>query len=207
MIQEVAELEKKLEKIEEEKIELVNALDESENSLKATQSKICEGENKLEELQKELRAAKEKELLEFQLVAELTVECRELGIELTRTLHETELQQNINSIGELKLKQKDLAVAADKRTECQKTIASLGRQLSSLATLEDFLIDTSNIPGFYRVHSSWALMKNAIWTLQEYQMKKGTTRNHRHSQHHQPTIQLLPRVGMVLGNSFREVRV
>lgn len=32
--------------------------------------------------------------------------------------------------------------------ECQKTIESLGRQLKSLATLEDFLIDTSTIPGF-----------------------------------------------------------
>lgn len=46
--------------------------------------------------------------------------------------------------------QEDLAVAADKLAECQKTIASLGRQLESLATLEDFLIDTSNIPGLSR---------------------------------------------------------
>lgn len=38
-------------------------------------------------------------------------------------------------------------MAADKLAECQKTIASLGKQLQSLATLEDFLIDTSNIPG------------------------------------------------------------
>ncbi|KAG8378259.1 hypothetical protein BUALT_Bualt08G0119000 [Buddleja alternifolia] len=177
MIQKVSELEKKLEKIEAEKLEIENALDESESSLKAAQSKIFEGENKLEELQKELKAANEaKELLEFQLVsmevetrtmsanvdslkgeiqkertlsAELTVKCREMENEL-RTVHETELQQNINSNSELKLKQEDLAVAADKLAECQKTIASLGRQLSSLATLEDFLIDTSNIPGFSR---------------------------------------------------------
>lgn len=46
--------------------------------------------------------------------------------------------------------QEDLAVAADKLVECQKTIASLGMQLRSLATLEDFLIDTTNIPGFSR---------------------------------------------------------
>lgn len=44
--------------------------------------------------------------------------------------------------------QEDLVVAADKLAECQQTIASLGRQLKSLATLEDFLIDTSNLPGF-----------------------------------------------------------
>ncbi|KAA8538461.1 hypothetical protein F0562_027993 [Nyssa sinensis] len=48
----------------------------------------------------------------------------------------------------LVLSQEDLAVAAGKLAECQKTIASLGRQLKSLATLEDFLIDTANIPGF-----------------------------------------------------------
>lgn len=38
--------------------------------------------------------------------------------------------------------------AADRLSECQKTISSLARQLESLATLEDFLIDTANIPGF-----------------------------------------------------------
>lgn len=42
--------------------------------------------------------------------------------------------------------QEDLALAAGKLAECQKTIASLGNQLKSLATLEDFLIDTASIP-------------------------------------------------------------
>lgn len=48
----------------------------------------------------------------------------------------------------LGLFQEDIAVAAGKLAECQKTIASLGNQLKSLATLEDFLIDTANIPEF-----------------------------------------------------------
>lgn len=47
---------------------------------------------------------------------------------------------------EISLLQEDLNVAADKLAECQNTIASLGRQLKSLATLEDFLIDTVNVP-------------------------------------------------------------
>lgn len=38
--------------------------------------------------------------------------------------------------------EKELAAAASKFAECQKTIASLGQQLKSLATLEDFLIDS-----------------------------------------------------------------
>lgn len=45
------------------------------------------------------------------------------------------------------LSQEDIAIAADKLTECQKTIASLGRQLKSLPTLEDFLTDTPIVLG------------------------------------------------------------
>lgn len=39
------------------------------------------------------------------------------------------------------LQEKELAVAASKFAECQRTIASLGQRLQSLATLEDFLIE------------------------------------------------------------------
>ncbi|PIN00299.1 hypothetical protein CDL12_27195 [Handroanthus impetiginosus] len=178
MTERVTELESKLGMIEAEKLELKNALDESVESLKEAQYKLAEAEIRMVELQKELTAVNEtKELLEFQLIgmeveartmsanvdtlkaeveeerkvsAELRVKCEELENELTRTIQETELQQSTTSNGELKIKQEDLAVAADKLAECQKTIASLGRQLQSLATLEDFLIDTSNIPGFSR---------------------------------------------------------
>lgn len=171
MIQRVAELEKKLEKMEAEKAELETALEECEGSLKAAHTRMAEAETKVEELQKELKSVNEaKESLESHLIgmeveartmsanvdllnteiakertssAELSVKCQEL---------ESASQKNTsNSNGELKIKQEDLAVAADKLAECQKTIASLGRQLKSLATLEDFLIDTSNIPGFTRV--------------------------------------------------------
>lgn len=41
-----------------------------------------------------------------------------------------------------------MAVAAGRLAECQKTIVSLRKQLESLATLEDFLIDTTGIPDF-----------------------------------------------------------
>lgn len=40
------------------------------------------------------------------------------------------------------MQDQELAVAASKFAECQMTIASLGRQLKSLATLEDFLIES-----------------------------------------------------------------
>ncbi|KAL4280392.1 hypothetical protein GQ457_03G032550 [Hibiscus cannabinus] len=82
------------------------------------------------------------------LSAQITVKCQELEAELSRKKQEAELQQNLNSNVEAKIKQEDLATAAGKLAECQKTIASLGKQLKSLATLEDFLIDTTSIPEF-----------------------------------------------------------
>ncbi|KAK1551571.1 hypothetical protein Q3G72_000583 [Acer saccharum] len=75
--------------------------------------------------------------------------CQKLKDELSKMKHEAKLQHEANlqrlsnSNGELKIKQeKELAGAAIKFAECQKTIASLGQQLRSLATLDDFLIDS-----------------------------------------------------------------
>lgn len=176
MVNRVSELEERLEKIEEEKSRLECALNERQDSLEASEAQLAEAEIRVEDLQKELAVLNEaKELLEFQLIgmeveartlsanvdslktevqkerslsAEMAVKYRELENELMRKSQEIELQQAAGSNGELKVKQEDLAVAADKLAECQHTIASLGRQLKSLATLEDFLIDTSSLPGF-----------------------------------------------------------
>ncbi|CDP10914.1 unnamed protein product [Coffea canephora] len=176
MVNRVAELEERLKKIEEEKTELQHALTESEDSLMASRAELHETESRLEDLQKELCVVNEaKELLEFQLIgmeveartlsanvdslkaevqkersssAKMAMEYQELENELIKKSQEIELQQAANSNSELKIKQEDLAVAADKLAECQQTIASLGKQLQSLATLEDFLTDTSNLPGF-----------------------------------------------------------
>ncbi|KAE8653863.1 Filament-like plant protein [Hibiscus syriacus] len=82
------------------------------------------------------------------LSSQIAVKCQELEEELSRKQQEAELQQTVNSNFEPKIKQEDLVVAAGKLAECQKTIASLGQQLKSLATLEDFLIDTTSIPEF-----------------------------------------------------------
>ena len=58
-------------------------------------------------------------------------------------------------------------MAAGKLAECQKTIASLGNQLKSLATLEDFLIDATNLPELStgatlnsRIGEQWKLHSN-----------------------------------------------
>lgn len=67
--------------------------------------------------------------------------------------------------------QEDIAVAAGKLAECQKTIASLGNQLKSLATLEDFLIDSANIPEFSaaasripRADEQWKMHANGTFS-------------------------------------------
>ncbi|XP_068659681.1 filament-like plant protein [Aristolochia californica] len=75
------------------------------------------------------------------LSAEMKAKCQNLEKEMSmKRKAETRLAATAN--GELKLKQeKEFAVAAEKLAECQKTIASLGRQLKSLASLEDFLLD------------------------------------------------------------------
>ncbi|KAF5725325.1 Filament-like plant protein [Tripterygium wilfordii] len=74
---------------------------------------------------------------------EIAVKYRQLEDELSRKKLEVELQQTASANGQMKINQEDLDVAAGKLADCQKTIASLGNQLKSLATLEDFLLDTS----------------------------------------------------------------
>ncbi|KAG5250867.1 filament plant protein [Salix suchowensis] len=145
-------------------------------SYKGVKKRWMTRSNRSVELQEELLSTNEsKQQIEFQLVsmeaealtmsakvnsmegeivkervlsAEIALKYHELEEELARKNHEEELQQNLSSIGEPKIKQEDFDVAANKLAECQKTIASLGNQLKSLATLKDFLIDTASIPEF-----------------------------------------------------------
>ncbi|KAJ6939267.1 hypothetical protein NC651_005642 [Populus alba x Populus x berolinensis] len=170
------ELEEKLERIKAEMDGLEMALNESQDRNEASQLQLSEAQHKLLELQEELLLTNEsKQQIEFQLVsmeaeartmsakvnsiqgeiekervlsAEIALKYHELEEELSRKKQEEELQQNVSSSGEPKIKQEDFDVAANKLAECQKTIASLGNQLKSLATLKDFLIDTASIPEF-----------------------------------------------------------
>ncbi|KAI3462409.1 hypothetical protein Pfo_019072 [Paulownia fortunei] len=68
--------------------------------------------------------------------------CDILEAEISRMKLDSQFQRSA-IVEEFRINQdKELAVAATKFAECQNTIASLGRQLKSLATLEDFLIDS-----------------------------------------------------------------
>ncbi|KAE8718558.1 CBS / octicosapeptide/Phox/Bemp1 (PB1) domains-containing protein isoform 1 [Hibiscus syriacus] len=83
------------------------------------------------------------------LSAENMIKCKELENELSKMKceaklqHESEFQLVARYNEELKVPQdQELAIAARKFAECQKTIVALGQQLKSLATLEDFLVDS-----------------------------------------------------------------
>ncbi|ONK77509.1 uncharacterized protein A4U43_C02F7320 [Asparagus officinalis] len=71
--------------------------------------------------------------------------CKNLEDELSRKRREAELRVVSFSNGDLTVKQeKELAMAAERLAECQKTIASLGQQLKSLTTVEDIIIESDN---------------------------------------------------------------
>ncbi|KAJ4831952.1 hypothetical protein Tsubulata_018815 [Turnera subulata] len=173
---EKVELEEKLEKMQVEIDELEMALNKSKEENEASQLQLRESQKILEELQSELSRANEtKKQIESQVISmeaeartmsakvqlleeevekervlskETAEKCEELEKELAKKKEEIELQQTAISNSEPKIKQEDIDVAARKLADCQKTIASLGKQLRSLATLEDFLIDTASIPDF-----------------------------------------------------------
>ncbi|GAA0174227.1 hypothetical protein LIER_27666 [Lithospermum erythrorhizon] len=189
----LTELKGKLVNMEAEKAKLEKALDQSQKSLEQSKAQLEETETRLQEFQVELALVNEtKEMREFQLIhmeaearttaeqidslkakiekeksssAQLAAKCLDLQNELNLKSQVVEIQQTANSHNEVKLKQEDLDVAADKLSECQKTIASLGRQLESLATLEDFLIDTANLPGFSAGASVVSRARGEPWKL------------------------------------------
>ncbi|XP_078434434.1 filament-like plant protein isoform X2 [Wolffia australiana] len=106
-----------------------------ESQLEAAVSEVDGLREKIEELQRK----NEEDMI---LSNELALKCRGLEDELLRRNQEAELARASVLNGELKLKQdKELAVAAGKLAECQKTIASLGQQLRSLANLENITME------------------------------------------------------------------
>lgn len=178
-------IQKELETIEAEKVELEKAAASSKRAYEESQLQLKSAETKLEALQKEfdgvneskekleaylseieseaqtmsskINVLKEEILKEKSFSEETAVKCRELEDDLARKSREIELQQADMANGKAKIEQEEFDVAAGKLADCQKTIASLGRQLQSLATLEDFLIDTANLPGFSGDTDFWKL--------------------------------------------------
>lgn len=121
-----------LRKSVEVELEAANAMrKDAESQLKAVNVEVQTLLVRVDSLELEVKE-------EQALSKEVAMKCHKLEDELSRKIHGTELWQAVDSYGDLDIKhEKELAVAAGKLAECQKTIASLGKQLKALATLED----------------------------------------------------------------------
>ncbi|CAO2827363.1 unnamed protein product [Amaranthus hypochondriacus] len=106
--------------------------EETESQLKAMLAKVGSLEHEMEK--------------ERAMSAEFATKCRKLEYELSKIKSEAGLQLLPITKEELdKQQEKELAVAANKLAECQKTIASLGNQLKSLAALEDLFLESEKL--------------------------------------------------------------
>lgn len=152
----VSDLQEKVKRSEVDMMELKTQLDiacnkrkEAESQLEHTHSKKNEAESRLKTLEAELNSLLPKVgSLETEVEKERAVsgkmgaKCRELEIEISTLQRENQYPKAAIRNAELRVKQDtELALAGNKFEDCQKTIASLSRQLNTLATLEDFLID------------------------------------------------------------------
>ncbi|XP_044510411.1 filament-like plant protein isoform X3 [Mangifera indica] len=190
---EKSELEVQIEKMEIEKAELELSATKSEDCVATSENQLREAKKKLKELERQLNLANEsKQVIESKFIntevevqalsakidsledevekeralsAQITLKCQKLEEEMWRMKQEVELQQIAKLNAEVKIKPEDLDVASGKLAECQKTIASLGMQLKSLATLEDFLIDTASIAEFPREGLSIPTASGEPWKL------------------------------------------
>ncbi|CAL0307863.1 unnamed protein product [Lupinus luteus] len=142
MSDEIAMKFKDLEEELESKSAKFDLLEAEVDKEKAVSDEIA---TKCKDLKEELESKSAKvDLLETEVYKERAMS-EEIAMKY-KELEEEILRSTASSYGEKKIKQEDLELAAGKLAECQKTIASLGNQLKSLATIEDFLIDTASIP-------------------------------------------------------------
>ncbi|CAL9219677.1 unnamed protein product [Arabidopsis halleri] len=113
----------------------------------AVESRLRDVEAEAESLTLKIKSLEDVTEKERALSAKHISKCNELQDEISKLKQELEHHQETvpepNYMKGFELKQeKELAVAASKFAECQRTIASLGHRLQSLATLEDFLIES-----------------------------------------------------------------
>ncbi|KAF5727618.1 hypothetical protein HS088_TW22G01314 [Tripterygium wilfordii] len=142
------ELNSQLALANESKLAAVEEMAATDAQRKVAESQLRVAEDKIKTLGLKIGSLEADLEKECALSAENIAKCQKFDNELLRLKNEAKLKheaefQSVASVkAESKKKQdKELAVVASKLAECQKTISSLGHQLKSLATLEDFLID------------------------------------------------------------------
>ncbi|KAL5648477.1 hypothetical protein ACJX0J_039286, partial [Zea mays] len=108
-----------------------------EHKLKTADGEILKLTNKVSLLHREI----EQERL---LSEEYEQKCQKLEAQMSRDSRDAKLWRLANSNGDLKVK-KELANAAGKLAECQKTIASLDRQIKSLTDLDSVVLEPERL--------------------------------------------------------------
>ncbi|XP_020594467.1 filament-like plant protein 3, partial [Phalaenopsis equestris] len=131
--------------LKEERLKAAKLADSAETALSARrflESQLELIHSEVGKLHNEVRHLQEKVEEERALSVEYSTKCQILEEELSRKKKEAELWRITSSNGAAKLnKEKELAEAAGKLAECQKTIASLGQQLKSLTNIDEFMFE------------------------------------------------------------------
>ncbi|TVU51035.1 hypothetical protein EJB05_02439 [Eragrostis curvula] len=142
-------LKQKVESLEAKLKEQMSSAEEFVAQAEVVQSERVAVEHRLQTAERELIkltnkvSLLHKEIAQERLLSEeYEHKCRKLEAQLSRDSRDAKLWRLANSNGELKAKkEKELANAAGKLAECQKTIASLGRQLKSLTDLDSVVLE------------------------------------------------------------------
>uniref|UniRef100_A0A1D1XXA9 Filament-like plant protein n=1 Tax=Anthurium amnicola TaxID=1678845 RepID=A0A1D1XXA9_9ARAE len=138
----VVDVERQLQLANDSKQVAEIAVETAEAKRKLLESQLGSADFELQGLREKISFLEGKIEEESVLSTELALKCQNLEDILFKRKQEAELRQTVILNGELKTKQeKELAVAAGKLADCQKTIASLGEQLRSLGSLEDFMFE------------------------------------------------------------------
>ncbi|CAI9108762.1 OLC1v1008446C4 [Oldenlandia corymbosa var. corymbosa] len=124
-------------------------LEATNRKKEAAESRVKVAELELQTLKSTIYTLEEDIQKERALSGQAIANCQKLDAEISR-LKSDSLHSRTASYGEFKANQdKELALAASKFAECQKTIASLGQKLNYLARLDDFMIDSEKSTEIY----------------------------------------------------------
>ncbi|PWZ31699.1 Filament-like plant protein [Zea mays] len=146
-------LSQKVESLEAKLTEHMSVTDEFTANVESLQSDRIAMEHKLKTADRELIKLTHKvsllhrEIEQERLMSEeYEQKCQKLEDQLSRDSRDAKLWRLANSNGDLKVKkEKELANAAGKLAECQKTIASLERQIKSLTDLDGVVLEPERL--------------------------------------------------------------
>lgn len=125
--------------------ELDDKLEATERERMALEVELELKRSEIRKLSDEIVNLQEKLHTETALSSQFALRFQKLEDESTKK-REVEMQMVSKTNGELTaIQEKELAVAAEKLAECQKTISSLSQQLKSLTTLDDIILESENI--------------------------------------------------------------